>query len=57
MGGLAPKTKRKCLIREPLAAWWLGFWVFTAIAQVQSLVGELRFHKLCGVAKINNYIK
>ena len=33
-------------------AWWLGFWAFTAVAQVQSLVGELRSRKLRGAAKI-----
>ena len=32
-------------------AWWLGFQAFTAVAWIQSLVGELRFHKPCGVAK------
>ena len=30
---------------------WLGLGDFTARAQVQSLVGELRSHKLRGVAK------
>ena len=34
-----------------LVAEWLGFWAFTAVAWVQSLVGELRSHKSCGVAK------
>ena len=34
-----------------LVAWWLGFWAFTAMARVQSLVGELRSHKPCGAAK------
>ena len=52
-----PKMKSRCLIREPLVAWWLAFWVFTTIVQVQSLVRELRFHKLCGAAKIHNNIK
>ena len=32
-------------------AYWLGFQAFTAVAQVQSLVGELRSHKLCSSAK------
>ena len=31
--------------------WWLGFGTFTAVAWVQSLVGELRSRKQCGVAK------
>ena len=35
-----------------LVVQWLGFSAFTAVAQVQSLVGELRSHKLCGVGKI-----
>ena len=30
---------------------WLGFWAFTAMAQVQSLVGELRSHKLKDTTK------
>ena len=37
--------------REALAVQWLGHSVFTATALVQSLVGELRSHKLCGTAK------
>ena len=31
--------------------WWLGCGTFTAVAGVQSLVGELRSRKLSGVAK------
>ena len=34
-----------------LAVQWLGLGTFTAGAQVQSLVRELRSCKLCGVAK------
>ena len=34
-----------------LVVWWLGLGVFTAKAWVQSLVGELRSHKPCGVAE------
>ena len=34
-----------------LVVWWLGLGVFTAEAWVQSLVGELRSHKPCGVAE------
>ena len=30
---------------------WLGLRAFTAVAQVQSLVGELRSHKPCSAAK------
>ena len=33
---------------------WLGLSAFTARARVQSLVGELRSCKLCGVAKKNS---
>ena len=33
--------------------WWLGLGTFTAVVQVQSLVGELRFHKPDGTAKKN----
>ena len=35
-------------------AQWLGLSAFNAAAQVQSLVGELRSHKLCGSARIKN---
>ena len=31
---------------------WLGLGTFTTVAQVQSLVGELRSRKLRGVVKI-----
>jgi len=34
-----------------LVAWWLGFQAVTAMAQVQSLAGELRSHKLSIMAK------
>ena len=34
-----------------LSVQWLGLSAFTAVAQVQSLVRELRSCKLCGVAK------
>ena len=34
-----------------LAVQWLGLGTSTAVAQVQSLVRELRSHKLCSVAK------
>ena len=34
-----------------LVVQWLGLWTFTATAWVQSLVRELRSHKLHGVAK------
>ena len=30
---------------------WLGLGAFTAVAQVQSLVGKLRYRKLSGLAK------
>lgn len=30
---------------------WLGFWVFTAMARVQSLFGELKSHKSSGQKK------
>ena len=35
-----------------LVGQWLGFGALTTIARVQSLVGELRSHKLCNVASI-----
>ena len=30
---------------------WLEYWAFTAVSWVQSLVRELRYHKLCGWLK------
>ena len=36
-----------------LVVQWLGLRAFTAVAQVQSLVGELRSHKPCSAAKKN----
>ena len=33
---------------------WLRLGTFTAVARVQSLVGELRSYKLCGVGKKRN---
>ena len=30
---------------------WSGLWAFMSMARVQSLVGELRSHKPCGMAK------
>ena len=38
-----------------LAVWWLGLHSFTAMPQVQSLVGELRYHTEQGTAQ--NQIK
>ena len=36
-----------------LAVQWLGLGAVTAVAQVRSLVRELRSHKMCGVAKLS----
>ena len=36
---------------DSLAVQWLGLGAFIAVAWVRSLVGELRFHKLCSMAK------
>lgn len=33
----------------------LGFWTFTAMARIQSLVSELKSSKPCSSAKINKY--
>ena len=38
-------------IENSLAVQWLGLCTFTAVAQVQSLVGGLRSNKLHGVQK------
>lgn len=35
----------QCESRSSLVAWWLGFWAFSAMTQVQSLVRELTSHK------------
>ena len=37
----------KITIGNSLAVQWLGLGTFTAVARVQSLVGELRSHKPC----------
>ena len=43
----------KCMVLgSSLVAYWLEFGTFTAVARVQSLVGELRSCKLRDVAKI-----
>ena len=39
------------MLGNSLVVQWLGLGTFIAGAQVQSLVGELRSHKSCGVAK------
>ena len=41
---------------EFLVAYRLGSWAFTVIAQVQSLVRELRFHKPSSAEKTNTHI-
>ena len=35
-------------------AWWLGSWAFTAMARVQSLVGELRSLQVAQPKSNNN---
>ena len=37
-------------LKSSLVAYWLEFWAFTAVAQVQSLVRELRSWRLCAAA-------
>ena len=37
--------------RHSLAVQWLGLSAFTVVAHVQSLIGELRSHKLRSAAK------
>ena len=44
-------NKDELIIRNSLVAWWLGFWAFTAVAQVQSLFRELRFYTAKGAKK------
>ena len=39
------------MTESSLVAYWLGLWTFTAMAQVQSLVRELRSGKLQIVTK------
>ena len=36
---------------------WLGFWTFTLMVQVQSLVRELRSCEPCGMAKIKRFAR
>ena len=42
---------KKLRLRNSLVAQWLGLKAFTAGAQVQSLVRELRSYQLCSTAK------
>ena len=42
---------RKVIGGSSLMAQWWGFWAFIAVAQVQSLVRELRSGKPCGASK------
>ena len=42
---------KKAKLGNSLVVQWLGFGTFTAGALVQSLVGELRSCKPCGMAK------
>ena len=42
---------RKFTVRSSLVVQWLGLCAFTAVAWVQSLIGELRSHKLLSTAK------
>ena len=46
-----PSPQSSGLVGNSLVAWWLGTWIFRAMAQVQSLVGELRSYKLHGKKK------
>ena len=47
---LAIKAKQ-CRCGGSLVAWWLGFWAFTAVVWIQSLVRELGPHKPSSLAK------
>ena len=44
----------ECESRSSLVAWWLGFWAFTAMTQVQSLVGELTSRKPKKMKSVNH---
>ena len=50
-GMCALDEKKKESRGNSLVAYWLGFQAFTAVSQVQSLVGELTPHKLHCAAK------
>ena len=47
-------TEQLSIFRNSLAVQWLRIGTFIAVAWVQSLVGELRSHKLHNSAKNNN---
>jgi len=51
MCDLSDTLKNLTHIGSSLVAEWLGFWAFTAAAQVLSLTGKLRSCKLHGMAK------
>ena len=49
--GTSEVNSKKIILGSSLVAWWLEFQAFTAVMQVVSLVEELRFSKMCGLAK------
>jgi len=51
MCDLSDTLKNLTHIGSSLVAEWLGFWAFTAAAQVRSLTGKLRSRKVDGMAK------
>ena len=51
MCDLTDTLKNLTHIGSSLVDEWLGFWAFTAAAQVLSLTGKLRSCKLHGMAK------
>ena len=48
---MSPPLRKTVVMGEIPVVHWLEFSTFSAVAQVQSLVRELRPHKLCGTAK------
>lgn len=49
--GLKSQMLKNQNLGSSAVASWLEYWAFTAVSWVQSLVRELRYHKLCGMAE------
>ena len=47
----------KEVLGSPLVVLWSGFGVFTAMAQVQSVAGELRSHRPHSTAKRSSVVE
>lgn len=49
--GLKSQMLKNQNLGSSVVAYWLEYWAFTDVSWVQSLVRELRYHRLYGMAK------